>query len=131
VASIHREIVIDVPPEMVWDAARDIGALHTRLVPGFVVDTKVEDGARIVTFGNGMVVRELIIDVDDASRRIAWAAVGTTMTHYSASFQVFAENGRTSGVWIADLLPNDAAPSVTEMIEKGLAAMKRAMEGRT
>jgi carbon monoxide dehydrogenase subunit G len=127
-ASIRREIVIDASPEQVWDAVRDIGALHTRLVPGFVVDTQLEDGARVVTFGNGMVVRELIIDVDDNTHRIAWASVGTAMTHYSASFQVFPENGRTRGVWIADLLPHEMAPAITAMIEQGLAAMKRAME---
>jgi carbon monoxide dehydrogenase subunit G len=127
-ASIHREIRIDAPPEQVWDAARDIGALHTRLVPGFVVDTQPEEGARVVTFANGMVVRELIIDVDDEARRIAWAAVGTAMSHYSASFQVFAENSGTRGVWIADLLPHSMAPDITAMIEQGLAAMKRAQE---
>src|SRR6202795_1234293 len=97
-ASIHREISIDAPPEQVWSAARDVGALHTRLAPGFVIDTKLEDGARVVTFGNGMVARELIVDVDDAARRIAWAAVGTRMSHHNASFQVFAEQRRTRGV---------------------------------
>jgi carbon monoxide dehydrogenase subunit G len=127
-ASIHREISIDAPPEHVWDAARDVGALHTRLVPGFVIDTRVEEGARIVTFRNGMIVRELIIDVDDQRRRIAWAAAGTQMTHYSASFQVFPEDGNTRGVWIADLLPNEMAPQVATMMEEGLLAMKRAME---
>lgn len=127
-ATIHREILIDAPPGQVWDAVRDIGALHTRLVPGFVADTQLEDGARIVTFCNGMVARELIIDVDDTTRRIAWATVGTAMKHYSASFQVFPENGRTRGVWIADLLPHEMAPAIATMIEQGLAAMKRAME---
>ena len=128
-ASIHREISIDAPPEHVWSAVRDIGALHTRLAPGFVTDTKLEDGARVVTFGNGSVARELIVDVDDGARRIAWAAVGTRMTHHNASFQVFAENDGTRGVWIADLLPHELAPAITAMIEQGLAAMKRAMEG--
>ena len=127
-ASIQREILMDAAPEQVWDAARDIGALHTRLVPGFVVDTQVEEGARIVSFANGMVVRELIIDVDDAKRRIAWAAVGTAMTHYNASFQVLEEAGRARGVWIADLLPNEAAPAIAMMIDQGLQAMKLAME---
>ena len=127
-ASIHREISIGVPPEHVWSAVRDIGALHTRLVPGFVTDTKLEDGARVVTFADGSVARELIVDVDDDARRIAWAAVGTRMTHHNASLQLFAESGGTRGVWIADLLPHELAPFITTMIEQGLAAMKRAME---
>jgi carbon monoxide dehydrogenase subunit G len=128
-ASIRREISINASPEHVWSAVRDVGALHTRLVPGFVVDTKLEDGARMVTFGNGSVARELIVDVDDDARRIAWAAVGTGMTHHNASFQVFAENGRTRGVWIADLLPHELAPQIAGMIEQGLSVMKRTMEG--
>jgi carbon monoxide dehydrogenase subunit G len=128
-ASIHREISINAPPEHVWSAVRDVGALHTRLVPGFVIATKLEDGARMVTFGNGSVVRELIVDVDDSARRIAWAAVGTPMTHHNASLQLFAENGRTRGVWIADLLPHEIAPQIAGMIEQGLSVMKRTMEG--
>ena len=128
-ASIRREISINASPEHVWSAVRDVGALHTRLVPGFVVDTKLEDGARMVTFGNGSVARELIVDVDDDARRIAWAAVGTGMTHHNASFQLFAENGRSRGVWIADLLPHELAPQIAGMIEQGLSVMKRTMEG--
>jgi len=60
VASVRREISTKARVEDVWNALRDIGALHTRLVPGFVVDTRLEPGARIVTFGNGMTVREQI-----------------------------------------------------------------------
>src|SRR3984957_10919410 len=128
-ASIHLEISIEAPPEHVWSAVRDVGALHTRLVPGLVIDTNLEDGARMVTFGNGSVARELIVDVDDDARRLAWAVVGTRMTHHNASLQIFAENGRTHGVWIADLLPHEIAPQVAGMIEQGLSVMKRTMEG--
>lgn len=127
-ASIHREVSIDAPAEHVWDAVRDVGALHTRLVPGFVTDTKLEEGAREVTFGNGSVARELIVDVDDGARRISWAVVGTRMTHHNASLQLFSENGSTRAVWIADLLPHELAPGITAMIEQGLAVMKRTVE---
>jgi hypothetical protein len=48
-ATLHKEILIEARPEQVWDAVRDIGALHTRLVPGFVIDTQLEGDARIVT----------------------------------------------------------------------------------
>jgi len=128
-ASIRREISINASPEHVWSAVRDVGVLHTRLVPGFVIDTQLEDGARMVTFGNGSVVRELIVDVDDDARRIAWAVVGTRITHHNASLQIFAENGRTRGVWIADLLPHELAAQIAGMIEQGLSVMKRTMEG--
>jgi carbon monoxide dehydrogenase subunit G len=128
-ASVHKEIVIDARPEAVWDALRDVGAVHTRLARGFVTDVRMENGARIVTFGNGMVVRELIVDIDDKTRRVAWAAVGTPMTHYNASAQVFdAGNGRSRFVWIADLLPNEQAPGVAQMIEQGLEAIKQTLE---
>lgn len=124
-ASIRREILLNAPVWTVWDALRDVGALHRRLVPGFVVDTQLEEGARVVTFGTGMVVRELIVDVSEEQHRVSWAAVGTSMIHHNASFQLFhSGEGRTRGVWIADLLPDSAAPGVASMIEQGLAVMK-------
>ena len=127
-ASIRKEIVIDTPPEKVWDAIRDVGALHERLVPGFVVDTQLEDGARIVTFGNGMVARELIVDVDDEQRRVAWSVVGGRMTHHNASAQVSPEGAGCRFVWIADLLPHELAPVITTMIEQGMAVIKKTLE---
>jgi len=45
-ASIHKTIPIEAPADHVWDAVRDFGALHTRLVPGFVLDTHLEGQAR-------------------------------------------------------------------------------------
>jgi carbon monoxide dehydrogenase subunit G len=128
-ASIHREIEIAVKPERAWEALRDVGAIHTRLARGFVSDVRLEDGDRIVTFGNGMVVRERIVDVDDAARRVAWSVVGSSMTHHNASAQVFDAGGATRFVWIADLLPNEVAPHIAGMIEQGLAAIQRTLEG--
>ena len=129
-ASIHREIVIDAPREAVWSALRDVGALHTRLVRGFVVDCRLDgDDARIVTFANGVVAREVIVDVDDARARIVWTASGGRLTHHNASAQAFAEGpAATRVVWIADLLPHAMAPAIAPMIEHGLAAMKGTLE---
>lgn len=128
-ASIHKEVLIAARPETVWDALRDIGAVHTRLAPGFVTDVRLEDGARVITFGNGQVVRELILDVDEKARRVAWAAVGGPITHYSASAQVFAHgNGQTRFVWKADFLPHELAPQFAGMIEQGLTVIKQTQE---
>jgi len=84
-----------------------------------------------VTFGNGLVARELIVDVDDTARRLAWAVVGGQMKHHNASAQVFPDSeGHSRFVWIADLLPHEVAPGVAAMMEQGLAVIKRTLESR-
>ena len=129
-ASIRREVSIGVPAEQLWAAVRDVGALHTRLVAGFVTDCRLEGDARVVTFANGVVARELIVDVNDKDLRLVWAAVGGRVTHHNASVQVFAEGaGRSRLVWIADLLPNELAPAIEAMLEQGTIAMKKTLEG--
>jgi hypothetical protein len=127
--SIRREIVTAAHPEAAWDAIRDIGALHTRLVPGFVIETKLEPGARVVTFGNGMVVKEPIVDIDDEQRRLVWGAIGGPLTHYNGAVQVFPEGRNQSRVvWTADFLPHEAADQLRAMIEQGMAVMKATLD---
>jgi hypothetical protein len=128
-ASIRKEMLIDAPPEVIWDAVRDVGALHTRLVPGFVTDCRLDGEARIVTFANGLVARELIVDIDDAARRLVWSVVQGRPTHHNGALQVFAEgDGRSRVVWIADILPHDLAGPIGAMTDHGLRAMKQAQE---
>lgn len=129
-ASIRREVQVNARPEKIWDAVRDVGAVHERLAPGFVVDTKMEPGARVVTFATGMTARELIVDVDDAARRLVWSVVGSPrLTHHNASLQVLAEGeGRSRVVWVADLLPDEVAGYIQAMIEQGMGVMKQTLE---
>ena len=130
-ATIQKEIEIARDRSFVWDAIRDIGAIHRRLVPGFVVDCKLEGDARIITFANGMVVRELIVTVDHETYRHAWSARGEPFTHHNASIQVFTEGAaKCRIVWIADLLPNEVSDTVEEMMLQGLGVMKRTLERR-
>jgi len=128
-ASIHKQILIDVPADTAWQALRDVGAVHTRLAAGFVTDCRMDGDARIVTFASGLVARERIVDVDETERRVAWSASGGRLSHHNASAQVFAEGaGRCRFVWIADLLPNEMAPAIAGMIDQGLAAIKTTLE---
>lgn len=127
-ATVRKNIVTIAHPEDVWDAIRDIGALHTRLVPGFVIDTRIEAGARVVTFANGRCVREPIITVDDAARRLVWSSEGAGTTHYNASAQVVVEADITRVVWIADFLPDDVSGAIEAAMEAGAHAMKRALD---
>ena len=124
-ASIHKDILIDAPPDDVWDAVRDFGALHTRLVPGFVTDTKLDGDARIVTFANGTVAREVLVDCDDKKRRLVYAIISERMKQHSASAQVIAEaDGRSRMMWIVDVLPNEIAPYIDGQMDLGAAAMQ-------
>jgi carbon monoxide dehydrogenase subunit G len=128
-ATIRKEILTAAGPDLVWDALRDVGALHTRLVPGFVTDTRLEPGARIVTFVNGMVVREAIVTIDDEARRIVWSASGGTLTHHNAAAQVATDaSGATRIVWIADLLPDAAAGAIAAMMDAGMQAMQQTLD---
>ena len=128
-ASIRLEMNLRADPWNAWDAVRDVGAIHTRLAPDFVTDVKMDGDARIVTFANGMVARELIVDLDDAQRRLVWAAVGGRLSHHNASVQVFDEGaGRCRLVWIADLLPHELKPAIEAMVDQGIAAIQRTLE---
>jgi len=130
-ASIRREMQVAAGAAQIWDAVRDVGEIHRRLVPGFVTDCRLEGDARIVTFGNGIVARELIVDLDDEARRLVWSASGGRLSHHNASLQVFAEDVAHSRlVWIADLLPNAMAQPIAAMIDEGMRAMKRTLEGQ-
>jgi hypothetical protein len=124
-ASIHKEIFLDVPADDVWDALADFGALPTRLVPGFVTDTKLDGDARIVTFANGTVARERLVTCDHERQRLVYAIVNERITQHSASAQVFADGpARCRFVWTADVLPHAFAPYMSEQMDLGLAAMQ-------
>jgi hypothetical protein len=131
-ATITKEAIIKAPPEAVWAAVRDVGRIHLNLCPGFVTDTRMDGEDRIVTFGNGLVVRERIISLDDERRRLAWNAVSERLSHHNGVMQVFDDELKdcTRIVWTADLLPHEIAPTVEAMMDAGVAAMKATLERR-
>ena len=126
-ASIHKDIALPAPAADVWDAVRDFGALHRRLVPGFVLDTRLDGEARIVSFANGTTARELLVDCDDARRRLVYAVITERVKQHSASVQVFADGeARCRLVWTVDVLPHDIAPYIDGQMDLAAAAMQRA-----
>jgi uncharacterized protein YndB with AHSA1/START domain len=128
-ASIHKERMIAASPDEVWAALRDWGALHERLVPGFVTDTKLDGDDRIVTFFNGAVARERLVDRDEEARRLVWSIVDGPYTHHNGAAQVFAsDDGSARFVWVADLLPDDLAEVTGGLMERGIATVKQTLE---
>jgi Polyketide cyclase / dehydrase and lipid transport len=129
-ASIYKEILIEAPATVVWDAVRDFGAVHTRLAPGFVTDTRLDGDARIVTFANGNVVRERFVDCNEQRQRLVYSIVSDRMAHHNASFQVIADGAaRCRVIWITDVLPNEIAPYIESQMELGAASMGKTLGG--
>ena len=130
-ASVPKEILIDVRPDDVWAAIRDYGEVH-RLVPGFLTDCQIEGNARSVTFHDGRVARELLVDIDDSVRRLVYAEPGGRFVTRSASVRVFSEaENRTRLVWINDFLPNEFAELIRVNMDKAVVVMKQTLEAST
>jgi Polyketide cyclase / dehydrase and lipid transport len=133
-ASIIREIFIDADPTDVWTALADFGAVHERLVPGFVVESVVDGpGSRVVTFFNGAVAREVLVGIDGDARRLAYSVVDGPLraAHHNASAQVVAEReGGSRFVWITDVLPDELAAGIGEMMDRGIGVIKQTLELR-
>jgi len=122
---------IKQPADQVWDAVRDVGAIHTRLCPGFVVNTELEpDGqARLVTFATGIQLRELIVDCSDDRKRLAWAIKAEGVTHHNGVMVIIdLGEGRTRAEWSADVLPQEVADRFAVLMAQGIAIMKQHME---
>ena len=111
-----------------WDAVADFGAVHRRFAPGFVTDVELIPGARMVTFGDGSVVKELFLGADHAHRRLACSVVSPQLAHHSASFQVLdAGAGKCRLVWIADVPPDAMADYLSPRMEAGIAIAGRTL----
>jgi len=131
--SVRQDIVIDARPEQVWAALRDVGAVHRRLLPGRVLDAVIEGDVRTLLMPDGHRVEELILDIDDDARRLAYCVIAgarPTLRHHSASFQVFPIGDQQSRlVWVTDFLPNEVAGLIRARMEVGAVEMKQALEG--
>ncbi len=128
-ASIRKEVVIDVGVEPAWDALRRVAEPHTLFAP-VLAGAEMHGDVRTVRFANGMELRERILDVDDEHRRVAYAVVEPQgMTYHHASMQLdIAGPGRCAFIWVTDFLPAEAAASLLPLIEQGADALKRNLE---
>jgi hypothetical protein len=128
--SIRHEIELEISADQAWAVLRDVGLAH-RLFAGVLVDARLDGDVRTVTFADGLVVRERIVDVSDEHRRLAYAAFeGTPMTHHNASMEVIRlGESRSRFIWIADFLPDDFGGTMMPLIQQGAQALKTNLEG--
>jgi len=83
-ATIRIDTPMTASVNEVWAAVRNVGAVSTRLAPGFVVDRHLAGDVRAVTFVNGVVVRERIVSIDERLHRLGYSAIdGLPTFHYN------------------------------------------------
>ena len=128
-ASIHEQLTVEVDSETAWAALSRVGDAHKLFAP-VLVDGKLNGDTRTVTFANGMVVQERILDVDDERRRVAYTVLDAPgMKYHHASMQVVDDGpGRCLFVWITDFLPPEAGDNIAPLIEQGARALKSNLE---
>ena len=130
-ATIVKEINLKASPDKVWDALKDFQAVHTRVAPGFLLDSRPDgENARLVSFANGSRFREILISSDDARRRLVYAIPpNERLAHYNAAAQVVPESGNACRfVWTIDLLPDAIGGYISSQMDEGLKAIKATME---
>lgn len=128
-ASIRKDFTVDAPVDFVWSALRDFGALTTRLVRGFVTDCRLEGTARIVTFANGSVAREELVEWDDGDRRLVYTIPSAQMRWHRASAEVGANaDGTARFVWTTNIAPAEICAYICEQMDLGVAALKATLE---
>jgi hypothetical protein len=112
----------------VWALLKRFEAVH-ELAKGFVTNTEMEpSGARLVTFVNGVQVREWLISSEDKERRLVYAIKDSpNYTHYSAAAQVFEDGEGSRFVWTVDFLPDAMAEAQSGAMAAGAAAMAKTL----
>jgi hypothetical protein len=130
-ASMTEQITVAVGADRAWKALRDVGHAHVLFAP-VLVDGSMDGEVRTVTFANGMVVRERILDLDDQRRRVAYTALNVPgMDYHHAAMQVIDDGpGRCRFVWITDVHPAAVLDGIKPLIVQGTQALKTNLEAR-
>src|SRR4051794_39980981 len=109
-AAVHQDFLVQADPDRVWAALREVGAAD-KIFPGVLIDAHATDDGRVVTFAGGAVVREVVVDLDDDRRRLAYTSVEGPLgaSHHHSTMQVLAtdDDGVSRVVWVTDVLPDE------------------------
>lgn len=129
--TVRKDTFINVPPEQAWDAVKEVGAFHLRLVPGFTANTLMDGNERTLILADGSAVKEWIVSQDEEERRLVFAVKEGRMPllHHNASFQILPDGqGGSQFVWITDFLPAELTEAIQAQAERVSAVIKQTLE---
>ena len=74
-------------------------------------------------------MRERVVSVDEARRRLCYTVLDGLFEHHSPSMQVMPVDVQTCRfVWITDGLPDAAGETIAPLVEQGSQAMRANLE---
>lgn len=127
--TIRRETPLDVDAEHAWRALSDFGNAGA-LFSGVLTNCRRTGDMRIVTFANGLEVKERLIATDPAERRIVHTVEGGSFSHFNGAMQIVANGHKSTFVWVTDFLPDEMGANILPLIEAGCRAIKHNLQHR-
>jgi hypothetical protein len=126
-ASITLERPLAANADAAWAPLARTDRAHEAFA-GVLTACEQDGDTRTVTFANGAVVKERIVDIDPVRRRIAYAVVEGRFIHHGASIQIVEDGEGSRFLWTSDFLPAEAAAMVGPLMEQGAEAFARTVE---
>jgi hypothetical protein len=128
-ASIHIESAVAVSADTAWQALKRVGDADALFAP-VLAGAEMHGDIRTARFGNGLVIHERVVDVDDARRRVSYTALDSPgLTYHHASMQIVEDApGRCRFLWTTDFLPAEATSGLRPLIDAGTQALKANLE---
>jgi hypothetical protein len=129
ISAMTVAIPLDASAAFVWDALRDIYAVHKRLLPGAAVAVDQAPDARIVTFANGMKATERILELDDDARRLVYQVTeGAPLTHHLSTMVVREDDTGVHLVWTSEFAPASQHDWATNLMNEFTELMKKTLD---
>jgi hypothetical protein len=124
VATIKREVELGVDAQRAWNEVGDFGNAANVFAP-VLTDCQRSGDERSVTFANGRIIRERLVTLDEAERRLVYTVLNGGFTQHSAAFQIVPTLRGCRFIWISDFLPDSEQESMLPLVEAGCAALAR------
>jgi hypothetical protein len=129
ITAMTVDISLDAGAAFVWDAVRDIYAVHKRLLPGAAVAVDPAPDARIVTFADGMKATERIVELNDDARRLVYQTTeGAPLTHHLSTMVVREDDTGVHLVWTTEFAPASQHDWATSLVNEFAALMKKTLD---
>ncbi len=122
--SVIRTVPVTIPLDDAWRRQADVGAVNTLLT--FLGDVTVEGDRRRCSLGDLGSLDEVILSIDEPSRRFAYTIVSAPMPfeHHSAAMQLLPDgDGGSVLSWTTDFLPASLEPQVAGLIDQGVQSL--------